>query len=289
VRHRLPGLVLVDEPQRGASRARNRGLATATGELVAFVDGDVRPDPEWLAAMVSSLLTPIAAAVPGALAAERLPDCVTGLILPAALDHPSQAWLEEWGGYAKGFRPRAFDLDGNRPEEAPLFPFAIAICGSGASLAMRRRAALELGGFDVALGGGVPAASGEDLALLLDVVAAGGVVAYEPRAIAWHEHPVTEAQFRAILRAYGIGLTAYVARHVLRRPRDLLRLAATAPAALAYFLRPRSERNRRRSAGFPRGITRLELEGMLIGPFAYAAGRVLAARSRAPSRRVARS
>ena len=45
--HRLP-LLLVHEPVQGLSRARNAGLAAASGDLIIFTDDDVRPCPEWI-------------------------------------------------------------------------------------------------------------------------------------------------------------------------------------------------------------------------------------------------
>lgn len=259
----VPHLRLVEEATRGASRARNRGLAEARHEVVAFLDGDVRPDPDWLAASIASLVTPVGAAPP---------TCVTGTILPLAIETRAQAWLEEWGGYGKGFERRAFDLGGHRPR-SPLFPYAIAACGSGASMIMRRRDVIELGGFDEALGGGTPAGSGEDLALLLDIVAAGGTILYEPAAIVWHEHPATAAQLRRTLAAYGRGLTAYLARHVVRHPGELARITAALPAAAWYFARPHAGRNRGRSPDFPAWAWPVELLAMLEGPVAYGIGR----------------
>jgi hypothetical protein len=67
-------------------------------------------------------------------------------------------------------------------------------------------------------------------------------------------------------------LTAYLTRHVLRHPSELAPMATVVPAAAAYFLRRDSDRNRRRSATFPRWIWAEEVAGMLIGPLAYAAG-----------------
>src|SRR5205814_10703897 len=96
---------------------------------------------------------------------------------------------------------RVFDLAAHRPP-GPLFPYAIAACGSGASMAFRRAEFQVLPGFDPGLGGGTPARSGEDLALLLDVVAGGGLVLYEPGAIVWHEHPRTPARLRQTMRGY---------------------------------------------------------------------------------------
>jgi GT2 family glycosyltransferase len=198
--------------------------------------------------------------------------CVTGPILPAALETQAQQWMEEWGGYSKGFERQIFDLRGHRPD-SPLYPFAAAVFGSGAQMAFRASDLRDLGGFDRALGGGTPSRSGEDLAIFLDLVSSGRTLVYEPGAIVWHPHPVTEAQFRATLRAYGRGLTSYLLRHVARHPGDGARIAAAMPAAVGYFFRRDSPHNARRSTSFPRGIWRDEIAGMLLGPFAYAAGR----------------
>ena len=39
---------LISTPNGGLSRARNRGLAEAKGEIVAYIDADATPDPHWL-------------------------------------------------------------------------------------------------------------------------------------------------------------------------------------------------------------------------------------------------
>lgn len=44
-----PGLRLVIEPQKGAANARNRGVAETTAPLLAFIDADCLPDPDWIA------------------------------------------------------------------------------------------------------------------------------------------------------------------------------------------------------------------------------------------------
>src|SRR5256712_2868490 len=56
---------LIRTPNRGLSSARNTGLAAATGDIVAYLDDDARPDPHWLAYLGSTFLSTSHAAVGG--------------------------------------------------------------------------------------------------------------------------------------------------------------------------------------------------------------------------------
>ncbi|WP_432486600.1 glycosyltransferase family 2 protein [Kineococcus sp. SYSU DK018] len=47
--------VLLSEPVPGSYRARNRALAEADGEVVAFTDADCTPEPDWLRRGVEAL------------------------------------------------------------------------------------------------------------------------------------------------------------------------------------------------------------------------------------------
>ena len=47
------GARYVIEPTPGLSHARNRGLAECSTDLVAFLDDDVTPAPDWLTLLVS--------------------------------------------------------------------------------------------------------------------------------------------------------------------------------------------------------------------------------------------
>src|SRR5262245_9257382 len=47
-----PRLILVDQPNKGLSVARNVGADAGNGEIIAYTDSDCVPDPDWLAFLV---------------------------------------------------------------------------------------------------------------------------------------------------------------------------------------------------------------------------------------------
>jgi Glycosyl transferase family 2 len=58
-------VVIPNTGQRGASGARNAGVARSRGEVVAFLDDDARATPEWLATMLVHFDDPTVAGVGG--------------------------------------------------------------------------------------------------------------------------------------------------------------------------------------------------------------------------------
>ena len=52
------GAQVVHEPVRGRSQARNRGIRTAAGELLVFLDADCRPSSDWLRYLLEPFGTP---------------------------------------------------------------------------------------------------------------------------------------------------------------------------------------------------------------------------------------
>ena len=53
-----PRLRLLSEPEQGAYRARNRGVETASGEILIFTDPDCRAEPTWLAELLARMADP---------------------------------------------------------------------------------------------------------------------------------------------------------------------------------------------------------------------------------------
>ena len=47
---------VITTENRGLSSARNTGMEAATGEIVAYVDDDARPDPHWLTYLAATFL-----------------------------------------------------------------------------------------------------------------------------------------------------------------------------------------------------------------------------------------
>jgi glycosyltransferase involved in cell wall biosynthesis len=60
-----PRVRLISEPKRGAYAARNRGVGTAKGRILAFTDADCVPARDWLEEIVRSLTSPGVALVQG--------------------------------------------------------------------------------------------------------------------------------------------------------------------------------------------------------------------------------
>ncbi|MBB4711026.1 GT2 family glycosyltransferase [Streptomyces luteogriseus] len=242
------------EPMAGLAHAHNRGLAAARGEIAAFTDDDTLVDPGWLAALAEGF-----AQDPGV-------GCVTGLIVPAELETAAQAALERHGGFAKGFAPRTWSL--RHPPQDPLFPFTAGRFGSGTNMAFRTGTLRELGGFDPATGTGTPARGGDDLLAFFRVLTTGHTLAYQPGAIVWHRHRRTQDALDAQAFGYGAGLGAYLTGALARDPRMIPALLRRLPRGIRYAV-AQTHRKAQADSARSRRLARLELRGLLYGPFGY--------------------
>jgi GT2 family glycosyltransferase len=241
----------VVERRVGLDVARNRGLAAAEGDLIAYVDDDCLVSPGWLSALRRAF-------------DDESVDLVTGRVVPHSLTQPSERAFQQAFPWDRGVRPQRFDAT----TSAEWFPASAHHLGTGCNMAFRREVLEALGGFDEALDMGTLIGGGGDMDVFERALDAGKVAAYEPEALVRHRHRGTMRDLRWQVWGYGVSQGATMAKGVLRR-RRLRR------AVLTFWLFRLSDRLRRlgraalgdRSA--PRSALALEAAGMLVGPVVY--------------------
>ena len=290
------GVMVVTEPVRCLSHARNRGVEAARGEIIAFTDDDVVVDPKWLTAIVARVL-----AHPDEVA-------VTGLSIPSELETPAQVALENYYG---GFGPRLFEPVSNRLRgdwgRAGLFSvplldavgddgrvrrsftlYAAGTLGGGVNMAFRTDVLRQVGGFDIRIGPGTPTQSGEDLWMFMQLAQRGYALGFEPASLVHHTHRRDEEGLRRQIFSYGVGWASLMAASVAGDPRHLGRMLATLPRGARLFVAGIRERGRGahqtdlpgsadldpRDEALIAELRRLELKGKLLGAFLYLRGRL---------------
>lgn len=246
-------LCYVREDRQGPSHGRNAGAVAAKGDIVVFTDDDVVVDPQWLIQIVR-----------GFSISENV-GCVTGLILPLEIETPAQFWLEESGGFSKGYHSRLYDLKVNKPQKDRLFPYTMGSVGSGANMAFRRCVLQETGLFDVVLAG-ERMIGGEDLMAYFSVLNAGYQLAYEPGAIVYHHHHREYAKLRRQAFNYGAGFAAFLIRMVIKQPWRIVPLLLHLPKGLWYLISANSPKNINKQEDYPNELAWLEYQGLLHGP-----------------------
>lgn len=205
VRDEFPRFRYAREPRPGLDWARNRAILETRGEIIAFTDDDCVVDRGWLRA------------VGAAFADDAAVDAITGLVVPYELETEAQLRFENHGGFARGFTRRwhtAAHPDGIRGE----WYLGAGQFGTGANMAFRRALFARIGGFDPALDVGTVTNGGGDLDMYFRVLAEGGTLLYEPRALVRHRHRRGDEQLRSQMRTWGTGLVSYLAREWIHYP-----------------------------------------------------------------------
>jgi glycosyltransferase involved in cell wall biosynthesis len=270
---------VVAESRPGSSAARNCGVASAVGEVVAFIDDDVEVESGWLRAIGSRF------------AGEPQTDCVTGLVLPKELETPAQIWFERSGSKIdQHYEPISFGNDGAwrgrflgslRPGRFQVaevhdgVPRGMVSVYSGkygmsANIAFRTAAYRALGGFNVALGAGIPSCGGEDLLLISRLLFSGRTLTFDPHVFVFHTHRRSLAELKRQLHGYGVGYTAMLFALVLEDWRHVAGLIEYVAQVSRLMLR-RSEQ--RQAGDYPSELAGVESRGLLKGPWAYIVSR----------------
>jgi GT2 family glycosyltransferase len=179
-------LRVVRSSLRGASNARNVGVAATTAPILVFTDDDCRPEPGWVSAVLRVFETqPDAALVFGRV---RLP--------PLAHQYD----------YGASFEPK------QRIQRA--VPLPDGDIGIGANFGIRRRVLERLGGFDPLLGPGAPYFRGaEETDLLIRALHGGYPVINAEECEVLHLGVRTGADVRPLHVAYQFAVGAAFGKH----------------------------------------------------------------------------
>jgi len=144
--------VLIQTPNRGLSHARNAGLAAATGEIVAYIDDDARPDPQWLRYLAATFMSTAHAGVGG-------PN-----IAP-----PGDGPIAECVARAPG-GPVHVLLNDREAEHIP-----------GCNMAFRKSCLEAIGGFDPQF-----RTAGDDVDVCWRLLERGWTLGFHSAALVWH-------------------------------------------------------------------------------------------------------
>ena len=170
-----PGIVgefpvrLITTENRGLSAARNTGWQAATGELVAYIDDDAHPDPQWLRYLAATFMNSAHASVGG-------PN-----VLPPGDGDIAQCVMNAPGG------PVHVLLTDTIAEHIP-----------GCNMAFRRSALEAIGGFDPRF-----RAAGDDVDICWRIQKNGGTVGFSPAALVWHHRRNSVLAYWRQQRGYG--------------------------------------------------------------------------------------
>ena len=151
-KHKTRGVRLISTSNRGLASARNAGLAAATGEIVAYLDDDAYPDPDWLLYVATAFRD------------------------------------MEYGGFGgPNIVPADDGLIAQCVAHAPGGPTHVLLCDReaehipGCNMAFKKSALEAIGGFDTKY-----RAAGDDVDICWQLQEHGWKLGYHPGALVWH-------------------------------------------------------------------------------------------------------
>jgi hypothetical protein len=160
---------VIETGQNGLSSARNTAMEAATGEIVAYIDDDAIPDPDWLSHLAAAFAS-------GPYVAAGGPN-----VPPPGSCRVAQCVANAPGG------PTHVLIGDRDAEHIP-----------GCNMAIRKDALQPLGGFDDQF-----RAAGDDVDACWRLLDAGGQIAFAPGAVVCHHRRRTVRGYLRQQRAYG--------------------------------------------------------------------------------------
>jgi len=163
------GVRVIETPQRGLSSARNTGMEASSGEIIAYIDDDAIPDPDWLTHLAASFAS-------GSYVAAGGPN-----VAPAGSGRVAQCVANAPGG------PTHVLLSDRDAEHVP-----------GCNMAIRKAALEGIGGFDPSF-----CVAGDDVDVCWRLLDSGQRIAFSPGAVVCHHRRSSVRAYLRQQRAYG--------------------------------------------------------------------------------------
>ena len=179
---------------RGLAAAKNTGIAAAKYDVLAFIDDDMLPDPDWLQELVGALVRSGPHAV------------VVGHVAAGPPEVPKARAIS----LTPGGKPR---INRGRINADPL---------AGGNCALSRSALADVGTFDERLGAGGRFRSAEDNDLGYRLLDSGYTIVYVPEAVVVHRAWQAGGDVSKLEWTYGFGQGAFYAKHFSLRDKWML-------------------------------------------------------------------
>ncbi len=179
---------LIVERNKGLNRARNKGIKSSNGEIIAFTDSDCIVSSNWVANIVQNFKDPKVG-------------CVGGSAIALDSDFVSQ--------YADNSVVRLMPIFTKRKELEKVKPFFRH--PAGCNMAFRRKAAEEVGYFDENIQFGF-----DEVEFVDRICRANYKMVLDPEVVVWHKHRSTIREFLKQNFQYGKGSGLVLKRNKLR-------------------------------------------------------------------------
>jgi GT2 family glycosyltransferase len=160
---------LISTENRGLSEARNTGMRAANGEIVAYIDDDTRPDPDWLIYLAAGFLRSDHAGIGG----PNVSPTGDGLVADCVACAPGN--------------PVHVLISDTEAEHIP-----------GCNMAFRKDRLEALGGFDARF-----RVAGDDADLCWRMREEGWTLGFAPSAMVWHHRRGTVGDYWRQQKGYG--------------------------------------------------------------------------------------